>query len=185
MRFLDTPVPWCAVFGNDRPVEVEIGPGRGETLLAFAAARPAVNFFGIERSAGAAERLVAQARSRGLANLRVVASAAELAVLGIADATVAAYHIYFPDPWPKTAHRERRLARGSLTRELARTLRPGGVVHVATDLPGVLAELGKALEAAGLERRPGGAAPSRPTTSFERRYAAAGTHYARFVRRAR
>ena len=42
-----TRVPWSAVFGDDRPVEVEIGPGRGDTLLAFAAARPATNFFAI------------------------------------------------------------------------------------------------------------------------------------------
>ncbi len=182
MTFLDTPVPWSAVFGDDRPVEVEIGPGRGETILAFAAAQPDVNFFGVERSAGAAERIMARAAARRLTNVRVVAGDAQLVVRGIADASVAAYHIYFPDPWPKTGHRRRRLGRGTLPREIARTLRPGGAVHVASDLAAVLGELGAALEDAGLARRPGACAPARPTTSFERRYATAGTHYAQFVR---
>ena len=45
---LDHPVPWTRVFGDDRPVEIEIGPGRGERVLAAAAARPTVNFFAIE-----------------------------------------------------------------------------------------------------------------------------------------
>jgi tRNA (guanine-N7-)-methyltransferase len=174
-------VPWCTVFGNDRPVEVEIGPGRGETLLAFAAAAPRTNFFGIERSRGNAESLAARAVARRLGNVRVVAGDVNLVACLIPDASVTAYHVYFPDPWPKTRHRKRRLASGDLAVELARTLVPGGAVHVATDLPEVLADLGARLRTVGLV--PSDAPPpARPTTSFERRYAGAGTHYGRFHR---
>src|SRR3989441_4535444 len=69
----ETRVSWAAVFGNDGPVEVEIGPGRGELLLTFAAAAPATNFFAIERAARAAAAIMEKAAERRLANVRVVA----------------------------------------------------------------------------------------------------------------
>ncbi|HKA27891.1 MAG TPA: tRNA (guanosine(46)-N7)-methyltransferase TrmB, partial [Candidatus Binatia bacterium] len=74
---------WQAVFGNRCPVEIEIGPGRGEVLLAFASARPDTNFFAIEHATGLAEALAAEAAARGLTNVRVVAGDARC-VLGLA-----------------------------------------------------------------------------------------------------
>jgi tRNA (guanine-N7-)-methyltransferase len=179
-----TRVPWSTVFGDDRPVEVEIGPGRGDTLLAFAAARPATNFFAIERAARAAEAIAARATGCGLANVRVVAGDARCIVERfVADASVAAYHLYFPDPWPKTRHRDRRLSTASFARALARTLVPGGAVHVASDLRGVVDALVARLVSSGLAPVPDAAPPpGRPITKFERKYATGGTHYARLVR---
>jgi len=86
-----TPVDWPAVFGNDRPVEVEIGPGRGETLLAAATTRPGTNFFGIEHDTRRAETLSGVAAARGLANVRIVAGDARC-IVGrlVPDASVAA-----------------------------------------------------------------------------------------------
>ena len=180
-----TRVPWSAVFGDDHPVEVEIGPGRGDTLLAFAAARPATNFFAIERAAHAAEAIAMRASAHGLGNVHVVAGDARCIVERlVADASVAAYHIYFPDPWPKTRHRERRLATAPFARALARTLVPGGAVHVASDLRGVVDELVAQLAASGLAPvRDAAPPPGRPITKFERKYATGGTHYVRLVRR--
>jgi len=179
-----TRVPWSAVFGDDRPVEVEIGPGRGDTLLAFAAARPATNFFAIERAARAAEEIAARATGHNLANVRVVAGDARCIVERfVADASVAAYHLYFPDPWPKTRHRDRRLATAPFARALARTLVPGGTVHVASDLRDVVDQLVTRLVSSGLAPVPDAAPPpGRPITKFERKYATGGTHYARLVR---
>lgn len=176
-------LPWQAVFGNDRGVEIEIGPGRGDVLLTLAAADPATNFFAVERAGGGAAAIQASAEARGLANVRVVAGDARCIVATcVADASVAAYHIYFPDPWPKTRHRRRRLAADGFARELARTLVPGGAVHVATDLPALLAVFAARLAGAGLVRVESLRAPPRPITRFERRYAGGGTHYARFER---
>jgi len=76
----ETRVPWAAVFGSDRPVEVEIGPGRGDLLLALAAAAPATNFFAIERAAHAAAAITEKAAARRLANVRVVAGDARCVV---------------------------------------------------------------------------------------------------------
>jgi len=180
---LEPPVPWCTVFGNDRPVEVEIGPGRGELLLAFAANAQQVNFFAIEHERRAAEAIMAGAVARDLHNVCVVAGDARC-VVGrlVPDASVAAYHLYFPDPWPKRRHRRRRLVSGGFARDLFRTLLPGGALHLATDLHPLLDDVGAHLVRGGLVHLPDAAPPSRPTTAFERKYARAGTHYARFIR---
>ena len=146
-----TPVDWPAVFGNDRPVEVEIGPGRGETLLAAATTRPGTNFFGIEHDTRRAETLSGVAAARGLANVRIVAGDARC-IVGrlVPDASVAAYYIYFPDPWPKTRHRGRRLAAPDLAGHLLRTLVEHGRIHVLTDLAPLLAAFVAELTRAGL-----------------------------------
>jgi tRNA (guanine-N7-)-methyltransferase len=180
---LEHPVPWTHVFGDGRPVEVEIGPGRGERLLAAARACPAVNFFAIELRGGAAAAIADRAARLGIRNLRIVAGDVRWIIRLVADASVSAYHVHFPDPWPKTRHRERRLATPSFAREIARTLAPGGAVHVASDLPPVVEAFARALGAAGLVPLPGAVPPGdRPKSSFEQRYARGGTAYARFVR---
>ena len=102
----------------------------------------------------------------------------------VADASVAAYHIHFPDPWPKTRHRHRRLATPAFAGEIARTLVPGGAVHVASDLPAVVARLRARARRRRASSAVEDAAPprDRPKSSFEQRYARQGTAYARFVR---
>jgi tRNA (guanine-N7-)-methyltransferase len=179
----DARVPWRTVFGNDRGVEVEIGPGNGDVLLAFAAAAPEVNFFGIERILGTAEAVLGRAARRGLDNVRVVAGDARCIVARLVpDASVDAYHIYFPDPWPKTGHRHRRLANAAFAAALMRTLAPDGRVEVATDVPAVLDAFVMHFERAGLRRDSASPPRARPRTIFERKYGAGGTHHGRFVR---
>jgi tRNA (guanine-N7-)-methyltransferase len=179
-----TPVPWRAVFGNEHPVELEIGPGRGEAILAFAAAAPGTNFFGIERAGRAADTIMAKAAARMLPNVRAIGGDARCVIAHlVADGSVAAYHIYFPDPWPKRRHRERRLGTDAFSRELVRTLAPGGLVHIASDLRALVDELAAWLVRGGLVRVRGAALPmSRPVSAFERKYAGGGTHYVRLVR---
>src|SRR5438034_10319617 len=111
MSMREARVPWSQVFGNDRPVEVEIGPGRGELLLAYAAAAPSSNFFAIERAARAAAAIMEKVAARRLANLRLVAGDARCIIARLApDASVAAYQAYFPAPWPKPPNRAGRLS---------------------------------------------------------------------------
>jgi len=176
---------WLAIFGNAHPVELEIGPGRGDVLLSLAAARPDSNFFAIERSAGLAEAIMIRAGALGLSNARVIAGDARCILAEVVPpGSVAAVHVYFPDPWPKTRHRHRRLFdRPGTAEAIARVLVPGGSVHVASDLPWLHRLMRERLGSAGLlEVAP--CLPARPVSKFERKYAAAGTHTATFVKRA-
>ncbi len=177
-------VPWTAVFGNDRPVEIEIGPGRGEVLFAAATTTPTTNFFALEHRLGAAAALARRAAALALHNVRVLGADARVVIARLVpDASVTTVHIYFPDPWPKTRHHRRRLITPDLARHLLRTLVPGGSVHLATDLPHLLATCSRSLIGAGLVRLDDALAPEgRPVTVYERRYArTGGTHYACFV----
>jgi tRNA (guanine-N7-)-methyltransferase len=170
---------WQFVFGNPRPVEIEIGPGRGDVLAAFAEAYPGVNFFGIEAQPWYAARARARPDRLGLANVRAIAADARCVLRHLVpDASVQAYHVYFPDPWPKKRHGKRRLFAPGVAADMRRTLVHGGVVYLATDLPDVFAAMRAALLEVGFT--PDRAVPARvrPTTRFEAKYAAAGTHQA-------
>jgi tRNA (guanine-N7-)-methyltransferase len=169
---------WRFVFGNDRPVEIEIGPGRGDVLATFAAAYPGVNFFGIEAQPWYAER--AQARA-GLPNVRVVAGDARCIVEHLVPPrSVQAFHVYFPDPWPKRRHGRRRLFSPRFAAALARALQPGGVAYVATDLADVFALARGALLSAGFTPDRSVPTRTRPRTRFEEKYAAGGTQQGTF-----
>ena len=170
-----------SVFGNPRPVEIEIGPGRGDVITAFAQAYPGINFFGIEAQRWYADRAQARAERLGLRNVRVIAADARWVLQNLVpEASVHAVHAYFPDPWPKHRHEKRRVFSPEFALELRRILVIGGVVYVATDLEEVFALMRAALLSAGFT--PDRAVPTRarPVTRFEQKYAQAGTHQASF-----
>ncbi|GIW45857.1 MAG: hypothetical protein KatS3mg077_3139 [Candidatus Binatia bacterium] len=126
---------WREVFGRRAPVEIEIGSGTGSFLLAAAKQRREINFLGIEHSRSRAERLCALVESHGLDNVRVLHAPAQCVVEHLLpEASVSAYHIYFPDPWWKRRHHKRRLFTPAFGRALGRTLVPRGRVYVATDV---------------------------------------------------
>jgi tRNA (guanine-N7-)-methyltransferase len=123
-----------SLFGNDRPIELEIGSGKGTFLLAESLARPEVNFLGIEYARRywifAADRL----RRAGRANVRLVLAEASAFVRDFLETeSLQAVHIYFPDPWPKTRHRRRRLIQPAFLELLLPKLKPGGRLAIATD----------------------------------------------------
>jgi tRNA (guanine-N7-)-methyltransferase len=167
---------WRALFGNDRRVEVEIGPGTGTFLVAAAARDPRSNFFGIEHSHSRADHLAAAISAAGLHNARVIAADASWVIANIVPPNcVATYHIYFPDPWWKRRHHRRRLFTRAFAVALARTLAAGGRIHLATDVPDVftlaLQTLGERAELARHAASP----PPRPgVTVFERKGLARG-----------
>jgi tRNA (guanine-N7-)-methyltransferase len=162
---------WRFVFGNDRRVEVEIGPGTGTFLLAAAARAPHTNFFGIEHSHRLAFSLTAAIEERGLRNARVIAADAACVVATVLPAeSVDVYHIYFPDPWWKRRHHRRRLFTPAFAGALVHTLAVGGRVYVATDVDDVLSLALKTLsQCAGLVRNSSRPPPRPGATVFERK----------------
>ncbi|MEE9271638.1 MAG: tRNA (guanosine(46)-N7)-methyltransferase TrmB [Candidatus Krumholzibacteria bacterium] len=121
-------------FGNDCPVEIEIGCGKGKFLIARALEHPEINFLGIDVSWKWMKRGVERSNKRGLATLKFIRTdARELVTCGIPDDSVSIFHIYFPDPWPKRRHRKRRLITGGFLNLLAGRLTDKGVIELATD----------------------------------------------------
>lgn len=126
-------VDWRAVFGSDGPVEVEIGIGKGRFLLAAAETRPDVLHFGVEWANQYLRIAERRAARRGLTNVRFARVDARELLGALARASVRAYYIFYPDPWPKKRHHKRRLLQLTTANQLARSLAPGGALHVATD----------------------------------------------------
>ena len=163
-----------AMFGRRAPVEVEIGAGKGEFIIERAAAFPGRDFIAVELSATITRVLAVRCGRAGLDNLRVVRMDARTLVnLMIPDASVSAYHIYYPDPWPKERHVKHRLFTPTLAASLFRTVEPGAIAYVATDVRDYAAEIFPMMLAAGFVRAVEGA-PGAERTGFARKYAAAG-----------
>jgi tRNA (guanine-N7-)-methyltransferase len=165
---------WHGVFGNERPVAVEIGPGKGDFLLASARREPQVNFFAIERSVSRALRLRQRVEAVGLGNVRVLNADAPCTLDLLPDACVERYHVQFPDPWWKKRHARRRIWTPEFVALLRRTLRPGGSIEFVTDVADYFATSLPLLDAdAGLERIVAGPIDS-AQTSFARKALARG-----------
>jgi len=163
-----------AMFARRAPLEVEIGAGKGEFIVERAAEFPERDFIAVELSATIARVLAVRCGRAGLGNLRVVRMDARTLVnLMLADASVSAYHIYYPDPWPKERHLKHRLFTPTLAASLFRTVEPGATVYLATDVRDYAGEIFPMLLAAGFIRAVD-AAPGAERTGFARKYVAVG-----------
>lgn len=163
-----------AMFGRRAPVEIEIGAGKGEFVIERAAQFPERDFIAVELSATITRVLAVRCGRAGLDNLRVVQMDARTLVnLMLPDASVSAFHIYYPDPWPKERHLKHRLFTPTLAASLYRTLEPGATAYVATDVRAYASEIFPMMLAAGFVRavEP---APGAERTGFARKYVAAG-----------
>jgi tRNA (guanine-N7-)-methyltransferase len=135
--FDELPHPWDAgaLFGRRAPLEVEVGSGTGLFLRTAAAQRPDVDFLGIEIAPKYARFAAAGLAKRELANAVVLVGDA-LRVFGelLPDGSLAAVHIYVPDPWWKKRHKKRRVMRESFVADVERVLEPGGRLHFWSDV---------------------------------------------------
>ena len=173
----------AAIFANARPVEVEVGTGKGGFLLERAEARPEVNFLGIEYAAAYCNYAADRFRRAGLENVRMlVADAAHCFKVCLQPRSLLRVHVYFPDPWPKRRHHRRRLIQPAFVADARRTLILGGELIIVTDHADYFSQIERALAGAeGLAaiRAPAGGRAELIGTNFQRKYAAQGrTFYA-------
>ncbi len=119
--------------GGQAACEVEIGCGNGHFLTAYAAGRPETRLIGIDIKEKRCRKAREKAEKRGLGNVSIVHGAAEAFLAELPPASVDAFLIYFPDPWPKSRHRKRRFFTMERLAQMHAGLRPGGRLYFGTD----------------------------------------------------
>lgn len=123
----------ASFFPDKREIWLEIGFGGGEHLAGQAERRSDVGFIGAEPFIDGVAKLLTAIEEKGLGNVRVRRGDARDLVSQFADASIDRVFILFPDPWPKTRHRKRRLIQPDFVGELARIMKPGARLRFATD----------------------------------------------------
>jgi tRNA (guanine-N7-)-methyltransferase len=163
-----------ALFGNDHPVVVEIGFGMGSATAQLADQNRNINYIGIEVHRPGVGKLLWEIEQRGLENIRIIEhDAVEVLQDMLGVESVDAFHVFFPDPWPKKRHHKRRLIKRPFTDLLVTRMKRGAYFYMATDWADygtwALAELSAT---PGLENPYPGFAPRqewRPLTKFEKK----------------
>jgi tRNA (guanine-N7-)-methyltransferase len=129
------PLDLVALFGSERPVEVEVGSGRGLFLVNAGLTCPEINFLGIEYDFKEARRAARRLQKRKLDNVRILgADARSVFSEYLPDTSAVAVHVYFPDPWWKRRHKKRRIFSAEFLVQAARILKPDGLLHAWTDV---------------------------------------------------
>ena len=170
--FENKKINFLDIFGNTNPIVVEIGFGMGAATAEIAEKNPHINYIGIEVHKPGVGRLLGESRKRDLKNLYIIEyDAIEVLEKMIPDESVSAFHIFFPDPWPKKKHHKRRLVQRPRTEILAKKLASGGYLYMATDWePYAEFALEELSLTPGLKNKYEGYAPHqewRPETKFE------------------
>ncbi|MDO0927031.1 tRNA (guanosine(46)-N7)-methyltransferase TrmB [Streptomyces sp. TG1A-8] len=122
------------LFGNDGPVVLEIGFGMGEATAQMAAEDPGTNILAVDVHTPGQGNLLNLAHRDGLSNIRVGNGDAIILLREmLAPGSLDGLRVYFPDPWPKKRHHKRRLIQPEFLTLAATRLKPGAIVHCATD----------------------------------------------------
>ncbi|MFG1790479.1 tRNA (guanosine(46)-N7)-methyltransferase TrmB [Nocardia sp. NPDC049149] len=130
----DEPLDAAAWFGREAPLVIEIGCGTGTATAAMAQAEPHLNLIGIEVYQPGLAQLVQRIEREQIENIRLLrGDAVDVLENMIAEESLTGVRVFFPDPWPKARHHKRRLLQPATFALIANRLRPGGVLHVATD----------------------------------------------------
>lgn len=174
INFSETHLDVQKTFGNENPLTVEIGFGMGIATAEIAEANPCKNYLGIEVFRAGIGRLLWEIEERGLKNVRIIEADAVAVIANmIPQSSVSAFHIFFPDPWPKKRHHKRRLVKRPFTDAVASRLVRGGYLYFVTDWDEyagfALAEL---TATAQLSNAAAGFSPHkdwRPLTKFEQK----------------
>lgn len=164
------------LFGRDAQKHLEIGFGRGESLLTMAHLHPENDYLGIEVHLPGVGHVLNEAAKLGLTNVRVICvDAVEVLEKYFLDNSLYCVSIFFPDPWHKARHHKRRLIQEPFLALLARRIKPNGYLQLATDWEDYAQQMLQLLEHTTEFVNcvaPGNFAPrceERPLTKFERR----------------
>lgn len=124
---------WHTLFGNDHPIHIEIGMGKGQFLMALAGQNPHINYVGIEKYSSVLLRALQKMEEAPLENLRFIRMDAENITNVFEKNEVERIYLNFSDPWPKDRHAKRRLTSKEFFARYDQILAKDGHVEFKTD----------------------------------------------------
>lgn len=124
---------WSEIFGNNNPVRIEIGMGKGAFLIEQARLNPDINFVGIEKFSSVLIRAIEKQDVEQLPNLLFMRMDAEYITDRFAEGEVDRIYLNFSDPWPKEKHAKRRLTSRQFLKRYDKILKPDGIIEFKTD----------------------------------------------------
>jgi len=170
------PINLTDVFARPGLLEVDLGCGDGSFLVAMAQKFPERNYLGIERMFGRVRSACGRATRAGASNVRVLRVETSYAVQYLLPAdSASAAHLLFPDPWPKKRHQRRRVVTTDFISSVHRLLLPDGFFHIATDQADYFAAIRELVTNFSFREESTRCGEDFPLTTFEKRFAAAGT----------
>lgn len=128
---------WKERFGNDHPIHVEIGSGKGQFIVGMAKMNPEINYIGIERQTSVAVMALDKIVEADLPNVQLLNTDGENVADFFADGEVDRVYLNFSDPWPKSKHDKRRLTHANFLKNYEQILVSGGEIHFKTDNQGL------------------------------------------------
>jgi tRNA (guanine-N7-)-methyltransferase len=165
------PLDFEEVFHRSAPVEVDLGCGDGSFLAAVAGQNPERNFLGVERLLGRVRTACGRIERAGLTNARVLRFEISYVVDHLLPAnSVEAFHLMFPDPWPKRRHAPRRLVTENFLASLHRALIPNGTIQIATDEPDYFRQITRLVSQSSLFEVTTDAVSVSAMSQFEKRF---------------
>ena len=142
---------WARVFGNDNPIYLEIGCGKGQFIMKRAASCPSANYIAIEGQSNVALRALEKAQAEGMENLRIFIAYVHDLEDYFEAGELAGIYLNFSDPWPKARHFKRRLTYRQRLLNYKKVLGRDGFVEFKTDNDGLFEFSLEEIQEAGLE----------------------------------
>ena len=169
------------LFGNDNPIRIEIGCGKGDFIVGTAAKEPDVNFLAVEKVSDVLMLAAEKVKKSELSNIRVCCvDAKELAEI-FPEGSIDRIYLNFSDPWPKSRHEKRRLTYRTFLEIYKKILKPGGAVYFKTDNRGLFdfsleefKEFGMRLEKLTFDLHNSEYMEGNVMTEYERRFSGMG-----------
>ncbi len=124
---------WKNLFGNENPLVMEIGMGKGKFLMELAALHPDINYLGVERYGSVLYRALQKMEEHPLPNIRFLCINAEVLPEIFEEGELDYIYLNFSDPWPKDRHAKRRLTSGEYLKRYDKVLKKGGRLEFKTD----------------------------------------------------
>lgn len=124
---------WHLIFGNENPIHIEIGMGKGQFIMKLAKEHPDINYIGIERYSSVLLRALQKMEIEPLPNIRFLCMDASIITEVFDKEEVAKIYLNFSDPWPKERHAKRRLTSRQFFERYDKILARNGVVEFKTD----------------------------------------------------